>query len=63
MPCATTTASIGLRAGPHALHVEGLHSVSQEPPRILWEGPSLPLTDIPPAAYSHLRVDTVSGME
>ncbi len=52
--------SIGLRAGPHALHVEGLHSVSQGSPRILWEGPSLPLTDVPPDAYSHLRVDTVS---
>ena len=55
--------SIGLRAGTHTLHIEGLHSVSDGWPRILWEGPSLPLTDIPPAAYSHLRVDTVSGME
>ncbi len=53
--------SIGLRAGRHALHVEGLHSVSQGAPRILWEGPSLPLTDVPPDAYTHLRVDTVSN--
>jgi hypothetical protein len=53
--------SIGLRAGRHSLHVEGLHSVSQGSPRILWEGPSLPLTEIPPAAYTHPRLDSVSG--
>ncbi|WP_348263735.1 PA14 domain-containing protein [Telmatobacter sp. DSM 110680] len=50
--------SIGLRAGRHALHVEGLHAVSQGSPRLLWEGPLLPLTEIPPDAYSHARVDT-----
>ena len=55
--------SIGLRAGRHKLHIEGLHAVSQGLPRVLWEGPSLPLTEIPPNAYSHARVDTVSGME
>ena len=55
--------SIGLRAGRHTLHVEGLHSASQGSPRVLWEGPSLPLTDVPPEAFSHLRVDTVSGNE
>ena len=55
--------SIGLRAGRHTLHIEGLHSVSQDSTRVLWEGPSLPLTDVPPDAFSHLRVDTVSGME
>lgn len=53
-------AAIGLRAGRHALHVEGLHSVSEGVPRVLWEGPSLPLTDVPAEAYSHMRVDTVS---
>jgi hypothetical protein len=52
--------SIGLRAGRHVLHIEGLHSVSQGPPRVLWEGPSLPLTDIPPDAFSHTRIDTVT---
>jgi hypothetical protein len=56
-------ASMGLRAGRHTLHVEGLHSVSQGAPRLLWEGPSLPLTDVPADAYSHVRVDTVSGQE
>ena len=52
--------SLGLRAGKHAFHLEGLHSVSQGGPRLLWEGPALPLTDIPPAAYSHLRVDVLT---
>lgn len=51
--------SIGLRAGRHALHIEMLHSVSQGPPRVLWEGPSLPLTDVPAEAFSRLRVDTI----
>jgi hypothetical protein len=49
--------SLGLRAGRHTLHVEGLHSASGEAPRLLWEGPALPLTDVPQAAYSHMRVD------
>jgi hypothetical protein len=56
--------SLGLRAGWHVLRLEGLHSVSQESPRLLWEGPSLPLTDVPAPAYGHPRVDhVVRGME
>lgn len=55
--------AIGLRAGRHTLHIEGLHSVSQGSPRVLWEGPSLPLTDVPPDAFSHMRVDTVSDTQ
>ncbi|MGO9339893.1 MAG: PKD domain-containing protein [Terracidiphilus sp.] len=51
--------SLGLRAGRHTLHLEGLHSVSQGAPQILWEGPSLPIAPVPPAAYSHPRVDTL----
>jgi len=51
--------SIGLRAGRHALHVEELHSASQGPPRLLWAGPGLPIIDVPQAAFSHPRVDTV----
>jgi len=51
--------SLGLRAGRHTFHLEGLHSASQGAPRLLWEGPALPLTDVPPAAYSHLRQDVV----
>ena len=54
--------SLGLRAGRHVLHVEGLHSVSQGAPRVLWEGPGLPLTDVPAAAYSHERRDAVKAM-
>ena len=55
--------SIGLRAGHHALRIEGLHSASQGPPRLLWEGPGLPITDVPPAAYSRPRQDTIRQSE
>ncbi|MGD0830322.1 MAG: PKD domain-containing protein [Terracidiphilus sp.] len=51
--------SLGLRAGRHTLHLEGLHSISQGVPRLLWEGPALPLTDVPEGAYSHYRQDVV----
>jgi len=51
--------SLGLRAGKHKFRLEGLYSASQDSPRLLWEGPALPLTDVPPAAYSHLRRDAV----
>ena len=40
--------SLGLRAGKHTFHLEGLHTVSEGAPRLLWEGPALPLTDVPP---------------
>lgn len=53
--------SLGLRAGLHRVHVEALHQASQGPPRLLWEGPSLPLTDVPAAAYRHPRQDFVRG--
>ena len=49
--------ALGLRAGKHTIHLEGLHSVSQGSPRLLWEGPALPLTDVPPAAFSYPRED------
>jgi len=51
--------SLGLRAGQHVFHLEGLHSASQGSPRLLWEGPALHLTDVPPAAYTHPRQDEV----
>jgi hypothetical protein len=54
--------SLGLRAGKHTFHLEGLHSVSDGSPRLLWEGPGLTLTDVPPAAYSHMRVDAVKAL-
>jgi hypothetical protein len=53
--------SLGLRAGKHALYLEGLHSASQGSPRLMWEGPGLPLTDVPTAAYSHPRQDVVKA--
>jgi hypothetical protein len=52
--------SMGLRAGKHTIHLEGLHSASDGSPRLLWEGPALPLTDVPPVAFSHPREDTVT---
>jgi hypothetical protein len=52
--------SLGLRAGKHTIHVEGLHARSEDEPRLLWEGPGLPLTDVPPQAYSHARLDRIS---
>ena len=55
--------SLGLGAGRHTLHLEGLHSASEGVPQILWEGPALPLTEVPPQAYTHLRGDTVTRPE
>ena len=55
--------SLGLRAGKHVFHLEGLHSASQGGPRLLWEGPALPLTDVPSAAYTHLRQDELVRQE
>jgi hypothetical protein len=52
--------TLGLRAGKHAFHLEGLHSASQGVPRLMWEGPGLPLTGVPAAAYSHPKQDAVS---
>jgi hypothetical protein len=51
--------SLGLRAGKHIFHLEGLHSASQGVPRVLWEGPGLPLTNVPAAAYSRVQRDAV----
>jgi hypothetical protein len=52
--------SLGLRAGKHLFHLEALHSASPGAARLLWEGPALPLTDIPLAAFSRLRQDAVT---
>jgi hypothetical protein len=45
--------ALGLRAGKHTLHVEGLNSASGGAPRLLWEGPTVPLADVPATAFSH----------
>ncbi len=47
------TGAIALRAGLHTIHVEGLNTMSGGAPRLLWEGPGLPLADVPASAYSH----------
>jgi hypothetical protein len=52
--------SLGLRAGKHTLHLESLHAVSQGSPRLLWEGPALPVTDVPSVAFSHPRQDVLT---
>lgn len=52
--------SIGLRAGQHVFRLEGLHFASEDAPRVLWEGPSLPLTDVPAEAYTHVRLDAIT---
>jgi len=52
--------SIGLRAGRHVFRLEGLHFASQGEPRVLWEGPGLPLTDVPTVAYQHVRTDALT---
>ncbi|MGB8259602.1 MAG: PA14 domain-containing protein, partial [Terracidiphilus sp.] len=53
--------TMGLLAGKHAFHLEALHQASEDGPRLLWEGPGLPLADVPPAAYWRLRRDVVKG--
>ena len=53
--------ALGLRAGRHTLRVEALHTASQGPPRLLWEGPGIPLTDVPAAAYSYPRQDVIQA--
>ncbi len=45
--------SLGLRAGLHAIHVEALNTASDGAPRLMWEGPSTQLADVPTAALSH----------
>jgi hypothetical protein len=42
--------SLGLRAGKHVVHLEGLHSMSNGAPELLWQGPALPLSRVPPEA-------------
>jgi hypothetical protein len=53
--------SLGLHAGLHTFHVEQLHNASNGAPRVLWEGPSLPAADIPSAAFTHPRQDTITA--
>lgn len=52
--------SLGLRAGKHSLHVEGLHSESGSAPILLWQAPGQPLMQVPAAAFSHPYSDSVT---
>ncbi|MGB7267085.1 MAG: PKD domain-containing protein, partial [Terracidiphilus sp.] len=45
--------AIGLRAGLHTISVQALNTTSGGAPRLLWEGPGVPLTDVPAAAFLH----------
>jgi hypothetical protein len=45
--------SLGLRAGRHAIHIEGLQAVSCDAPILLWQGPGLALQSVKAAAFSH----------
>jgi PA14 domain len=44
--------ALGLRAGLHAIHLEALNTMSEGAPRLLWEGPSTPLAEVPDGAYA-----------
>lgn len=43
--------AIGLRAGLHTIHIEGLNTASGGAPRLLWEGPGIALQEVPPGAF------------
>jgi len=47
--------SLGLRAGKHAIHIEGLNSGSNHYPRLMWQAPGGALVDVPEKAYTRAR--------
>jgi len=47
--------SLGLRAGKHAIHIEGLNSGSNHAPRLMWQAPGGALVDVPEKAYTRAR--------
>jgi hypothetical protein len=55
--------ALGLRAGKHTLHVEALHQNSPEWPKLMWEGPGLPLIEVPQAVFTHPRRDGMRGRQ
>jgi len=46
--------------GKESIRLEALQVASPGGPRVLWEGPSLPLTDVPAQAYKHVRTDAIT---
>ena len=47
------TGSIGLRAGRHAIRIQMTHSTGPSDFAVKWQGPGVPLSEIPPNALSH----------
>ena len=47
--------TVGLRAGKHLFRMETLETMSPFNPRLMWEGPTMHLSDVPESAFSHLR--------
>jgi hypothetical protein len=47
--------AVGLRAGKHALHIEGLHSESGDAPVLLWQESGVAIARVPESAYSRGR--------
>ncbi len=47
------TGSIGLRAGRHAIRIRMTHTTGPSDFAVKWQGPGLPLSDIPASALSH----------
>ncbi|HEX7158438.1 MAG TPA: PKD domain-containing protein [Edaphobacter sp.] len=45
--------SIGLGAGKHRIRVAMTHGTGEDGFRVLWQGPGIELSDIPPSALSH----------
>ena len=50
---------LGLRAGRHSLHIEGLFDESGSAPILLWQAPGQPLMQVPATAFSHSYSDIV----
>ena len=44
--------SVGLRAGRHTVHIEGLFSASNQAPRLMWQAPGGVLTEMQAIGYS-----------
>ena len=51
--------SLGLRAGPHTIHIEGLLTASGDAPILLWQGPGLPQSSVPASAFSRSVQDAL----
>ena len=48
-----STGSLGLRAGRHAIRFSVTHTAGDSDFALKWQGPGVPLSDIPASAFSH----------